>query len=176
MRAFLQTHAAFVLRVARGEVSGSSIDARDVAQDVAQTLLNMHAKGSFSPAKLENGEAYLRVVVRNAALRAKRQKEQLSSDGDVETLAVEVVEPDEETRDRRKHLEALKARLRPRDAVAFAFLVEDGLSIEETAKALGTNPNNVYQMRHRILAVAQELLGEGLGKDAGITRLLEGGA
>ncbi|MGZ3423881.1 MAG: sigma-70 family RNA polymerase sigma factor [Polyangiales bacterium] len=172
MNSFLQTHAAFVLRVARGEVSGSSVDARDVAQDVVQTLLAMHAKGSFSPAKVENGEAYLRVVVRNAATRARRRKEQVSDDGDVEQLAVEVVEPDEETRDRKKHLEELKSKLRPRDAVAFAFLVEDGLSIEETAKALGTNPNNVYQMRHRILAVAQELLG----KEAEITRLMEGGA
>jgi RNA polymerase sigma factor (sigma-70 family) len=172
MNAFIETHAAFVLRVARGEVSGTSLDARDVAHDVMQTLLHMHAKGTFSPAKLENGEAYLRVVVRNVVARARKRKEQLSADGDVEALAIEVVEPDEETRDRRKHLEELKSKLRPRDAVAFAFLVEDGLSIEETAKALGTNANNVYQMRHRILAVAADLLG----KDARITRLLEGGA
>lgn len=170
MHAFLHTHAAFLLRVARGEVAGSGVDARDVAQDVVQTLLKMHAKGSFVPSKLENGEAYLRVVVRNAARRARMRKEQLTVDGDLESLTVEVALPDEDSRDRQRHLEELKGRLRPRDAVAFAFLVEDGLSIDDTAKALGTNPNNVYQMRHRILATAQELLG----KEAHVSRLLEG--
>jgi DNA-directed RNA polymerase specialized sigma24 family protein len=74
--------------------------------------------------------------------------------------ADEVPSPEQLTADAltaRRTLNALKQKLRPRDAVAFALLVEDGLSIEETAAALGATTNNVYQMRHRILAAAREL-------------------
>ena len=124
--------------------------------------------------RIENVEAYLRVVVRNAAHRARAKGKrggELARDGEIEAAAdrSEVLDadrplnPEEMTQranDARKRLDAVKARLRPRDAVAFALLVEDGLSIEEVAKSLGTTANNVYQMRHRILAVVQEFSGK----------------
>lgn len=173
MHDFLATHAALIVRLAGHFVGRShgSLDPGDVAHDVIVSLLRMHAQGSFDPQRLEHPEAYLRVVVRNTTLRAGRRGRragELTFEGDLEGLserseafeASRPPSPEEQTRaalDARRLLDSLKAKLRPRDAVALALLVEDGLSIEETAAALGTTANNVYQMRHRILGVAREL-------------------
>jgi len=183
MRAFLETHAPLLLRLARGHASDGA-QAEDVAQEVAAALLRQHRDGSFDPDTLEVPEAYLRVAVRNASSRARRRRaliEQLTAEGDLDRVSDEAtrldtaasVTPEELTRDaidKRRWLDTLKARLRPRDAVAFAMLVEDQMGIDEVAKALGTTANNVYQMRHRILAVANEMLD----KDSDSTRLSKG--
>lgn len=161
MRSFLQLHAAFIARLARFEARPPA-DPNDVAQEVVASLLKQHAAAKFDPAKLENPEAYLRVVVRNSAraARARAAREHAEGDDRLDEVPASGRTPEDVTRDAidtRKLLERVKERLRPRDAVAFALLVEDGLDIEDVAKAMGTTTNNVYQMRHRILAVAREV-------------------
>lgn len=173
MQEFLDTYAALILRFSRVELGANryGLDAGDVAHAVIESLLRLHRQGSFEPATLESPEAYLRVVVRRAAQRARvrhRRGGEVTAVEAMDDLAEggeggagdEVPTPEQltaEARDARHTLSALKRKLRPRDAAAFALLVEDGLSIEETAAALGTTANNVYQMRHRILAAAREL-------------------
>lgn len=170
MRRFLATYAALILRWSRVEVGRGrdGLQPGDVAQEVIESLLRMHTEGSFDPDTLQRPEAYLRVVVRNAAQRARRRSRragELTSEGGVDELAEladaeGVPTPEQLTGDAldaQHTLTTLKQKLRPHDALAFALLVEDGLSIEETASVLGTTPNNVYQMRYRILAAAREL-------------------
>jgi RNA polymerase sigma factor (sigma-70 family) len=171
MREFLQTHAALIQRLARGAVPGRrGLDPQDVAQEVVLTLLRSHRAGAFDPARVENPEGYLRVVVANATRRAHSRKrgDAVAEDAELAEMAEEAAKrgPDstpsieeltQRALDARRRIEELKAMLRPRDAVAFALLVEDGLSIEEAAATLGTTANNVYQMRHRILTAAREL-------------------
>jgi RNA polymerase sigma factor (sigma-70 family) len=176
VRAFLDAHAALILQLARGMVreQGEAAGPEDVAQEVTVALLKMHAAGTFDPARVENPEAYLRVVVRNAAHRSRRRRsvvERVGHDGDTGEMAEEgerlapesVPSPEDTTRralDARHTLEALKRELRPRDALVLALLVEEGLGIEEVAERLGTTLNNVYQMRHRILTAARGILGK----------------
>ncbi len=166
MRAFLELHAPLLLRLARAHAS-TPADAQDVAQDVAAQLLRMSRQGSFDPRTVEIPEAYLRVAVRNASARSRKRRallEPLAADDGEEHAARgddAPPTPEELTQDavdKRRWLEALKAKLRPRDAAAFAMLVEDQMEIDEVAEALGTSANNVYQMRHRILAVAKDML------------------
>lgn len=175
MRAFLEAHAPLILRLARTYAPRGGADPRDVAQNVMLALIRWNNSGSFKPDTLESPEAYLRVVVRNAALRSARKRgvgEQVSAEGDIESISDAHADrpptPEELTReaiDKRRWLEQIKAKLRPRDAVAFSLLVEDGLAIEDVAKALGTTPNNVYQMRHRILTAVRELTGNDSAAD-----------
>jgi RNA polymerase sigma factor (sigma-70 family) len=174
VRAFLDTHAALILRLARAVTRpGEGVAPEDLAQEVMVGLLRMASEGRFDPARIENVEAYLRVVVRNAANYARRRRastEQVGRDADageaVELGRIELEpasSPEDLTRralDARRRLDALKAALRPRDALVLALLVEEGLEIVEVAARLGTTLNNVYQMRHRILAAAREILGK----------------
>jgi RNA polymerase sigma factor (sigma-70 family) len=182
MRAFLDTHAALIMRLARSLVRerGEAVEPHDVAQEVIVALLQLHKAGSFDPARIENPEAYLRVVVRNAAHRARTRRklvERVADDGDLTGIAEQaaridaesVPTPEEITKrahDARRTIELLKSKLRPRDAVAFALLVEEGLEIDEVAARLGTTANNVYQMRHRILTTAREFLGKEEARQA----------
>lgn len=172
MRAFLEVHAPLIWRLARREVRGPS-DGSDVAQEVMANLLKLHAEGRFDPTKIENVEAYLRIVVRNAVRAAGARATRDRGDGDeaLAEVAAPSPSPEDATReaiDERRFIERLKARLRPRDALAFAMLVEDGLDIEDVATAMGTTANNVYQMRHRILAASRELQSETMDAQGGV--------
>jgi RNA polymerase sigma factor (sigma-70 family) len=176
MRAFLEAHAAVILRLARGVMRerGDRVEPEDVAQEVIAQLIRLHLAGTFDPAVIANPEAYLRVAVRNAAHRARTRRgtlERVASDGDVTSVAddlrrVDVDSPPtpeeatEHALDRRRAIETIKARLRPRDAAVFALLVEEGLDIDEVAGRLGTSANNVYQIRHRILTAARQFAQE----------------
>ena len=180
VRRFLDDHAALILRLARGVVrdQGEAVAPDDVAQEVIVALLKMHAAGTFDPARIENPEAYLRVVVRNAASRARRRRsaERVGRERDLGETAdanedfspESIASPEDVARralDARRTLEALKLELRPRDALVLALLVEEGLTIDEVAERLGTTLNNVYQMRHRILTAAREIVGKGESRE-----------
>jgi RNA polymerase sigma factor (sigma-70 family) len=172
MRAFLEVHAPLIWRLARGQVRVAT-DAGDVAQAVMTSLLEQHAEGRLDPKKIENAEAYLRIVVRNAvrAAGAKNTRDRGAGDAALAEIAAPSPSPEEATRaavDERRFVERLKERLRPRDALAFALLVEDGLDIEEVAVAMGTTANNVYQMRHRILAASRTLQSESMDAQGGV--------
>ena len=170
MDAFIEAHAALILRLARSFAkTGDPVDPHDVAQDVLVALLHVERAGSFKPARLQSIEGYLRVVVRNAMHRARARGARSGRPGlerdvaECTELAAAMPSPEDVTEgalDARRRLEAIKERLRPRDAMVFAMLVEDGMSLEEVTRALKTTPNNVYQIRHRILNVARELLGK----------------
>jgi RNA polymerase sigma factor (sigma-70 family) len=167
---FIEAHAALILRLARAYAkAGDPVDPHDVAQEVLVALLRAERSGSFEPARLENVEGYLRVVVRNAVLRARARgvrsgrpglERDVAEGAEIASVAPSPEDVTERALDARRTLESLKRRLRPRDAIAFALLVEDGMSIDEVARTLETTSNNVYQMRHRILTAARELLGK----------------
>jgi len=175
MRAFLDAYAPLIRRLAHSAVRRETgVEPDDVAQEIVLCLLQLHERGRFDPDSVHHPEAYLRVVVRHAAYRAKMRRqglERLTADGDLTAVDEGMASLDDapvptpedhamQAVDARRRLDGLKAQLRPRDAVAFALLVEDGLDIQEVAVAMGTTVNNVYQMRHRILAVARDILGK----------------
>jgi RNA polymerase sigma factor (sigma-70 family) len=172
MRAFLELHAPLIWRLARSQVRVAA-DASDVAQAVMTSLLEQHAQGRIDPKRIENAEAYLRVVVRNAvrSAGARNTRDRGAGDDALADIAAPTPSPEEATReavDERRFVQRLKERLRPRDALAFALLIEDGLDIDEVATALGTTANNVYQMRHRILAASRALQSESMGTHGGV--------
>jgi RNA polymerase sigma factor (sigma-70 family) len=162
-----------ILRLARKLVLDRS-EADDVAQEVMVVLLRSTRRGGFDASRVENVEGYLRVVVKHVAarVRARRSGLELGRDGGADEgayvfeldLVPNPEELTEQAHDARRRLEELKSRLRPRDAVVFAMLVEDGMTIQEVASALGTTPNNVYQIRHRILVATRELWSHGKGE------------
>jgi RNA polymerase sigma factor (sigma-70 family) len=179
MRSFLAAHAALLLRLARGATRpGDRIEPEDVANEAVAALLGAAERGTLVASDIANAEAYLRIVVRHAAMRARTRRsagerpsaEDDDLDGVVERFGGEAdPNPEEATAralDARKTLDAIKAKLRPRDAVAFALMVEDGQSIDEVAASLGTTANNVYQMRFRILEVVREITGVDMSNTA----------
>jgi len=165
INSFLELHVALIRRLAQ-KSARPPIHSDDVAQEVVTALLRWHQQGAFEPDKLENPEAYLRVVIRNAAAReARRVRAESPARGElVDDWGSAGAPPDyqatfaDQALEARTLLERLKASLAPRDALAFALLVEDGMSVEQVALSLGTTSNNVYQIRHRIRSRARELL------------------
>ena len=170
MEVFVETHAALILRLARG-VARPPLHAEDVAQEVVAALLHWNREGRLEPEHLENAEAYLRVVARNvASLLARKQRSEVlggerAPAGWAEGSAAAGMDPpvlgSASSEDRivaREQLERLKANLRPRDALVLSLLVEDGLSMERVATALAITMNNLHQITHRIRAAALELL------------------
>lgn len=160
---FVEAHVGRIDRLARAIARD---DAPDVAQDVALSLLRVARRGQLDPARIEHVEAYLRVAVRNRTRRARAHlREHLALDGDVAALADAHgrgahEEPERSgawALDRSRTAERLHARLRPRDAQAFALMVREGLAIDEVAQALGVTTNHVHQMRHRILGEARRM-------------------
>lgn len=169
INSFIELHAALIQRLAR-KATRPPLLSDDVAQEVMAALLRWHRNGAFAPEKVENPEAYLRVVIRNAVSRAARRarvespaqpREPKELEGDLSagsspppyqsTFADQALEA-------RALLDRLKASLAPRDALAFALLVEDEMTVDQVAASLGTTPNNIYQIRHRIRCRARELL------------------
>ncbi len=166
---FLELHAALIRRLAR-KVARPPVHSDDVAQEVMAALLRWYQQGAFEPEKLQNPEAYLRVVVRNAVAREARRvrAESPTRRGDAgeqsEDIAGFAAPPAyqatfaDQALEARALFERLKASLAPRDSLVFALLVEDGLSLDQVAATLGTTMNNVYQIQHRIRSRARELL------------------
>lgn len=169
INSFLELHVALIRRLAQ-RVARPPLNSDDIAQDVLAALLRWHRQGAFQPEKIENPEAYLRVVIRNAAAREARRARteaptQQADTGELVDALLGAAAPPhcestyaDQAIEARALLERLKASLPARDAVAFALLVEDGLTVEQVATSLGTTPNNVYQMRHRIRSRAREML------------------
>ena len=168
INSFLELHVALIRQLAR-KVARPPLHADDVAQEVMAALLRWNQQGAFEPDKLQNPEAYLRVVVRNAvareARRARAESPARQADtgepfDDAAAGAAPSYQPTfaDQALEARALLERLKASLAPRDSLAFALLVEDGLSLDQVASSLGTTRNNVYQMQHRIRSRARELL------------------
>jgi RNA polymerase sigma factor (sigma-70 family) len=165
---FVAEQAARIDRLARAVArTGDRDEARDVAQDVALSLLRVARRGHLDPARIEHVEAYLRVAVRNGARRARaRRREELLHDGDVDALAERThgEQASEHTGalglEVRRTAARLRDRLRPRDAQAFALMIHEGMAIDEVARTLGTTTNHVHQMRHRILGEAKRLHAE----------------
>ncbi len=171
--AFVARHAETLQRLARQSARCSRMrtDAPDVAQQVALGLL----QGRLDPSRIDRAEAYLGTVVRRATYRSRsrhvaREVELVEMDGEHPDLPVRGLFGDaaadgdvERDIDARRRIARLSARLRPRDARALALLVEESgmkLDVSAMAAALGTNANNVYQMRHRIARAAEEMLAE----------------
>jgi RNA polymerase sigma factor (sigma-70 family) len=172
VRSFLDEHGALIHRLARAMVRSSDtrLHARDVAQDAIAALLLLSRKGQFRPEQVEHPAAYLRAVVRRTARRAlARAGRESLADAPDEARGDSERFPTPETvalraDNARRTLHALKSALHPRDAMVCALLLEEGLDIREVADLLGCTRNNVYQIRHRILAAAKRVLPADRGE------------
>jgi RNA polymerase sigma factor (sigma-70 family) len=172
VRAFLALQGDLIHRLAseivrRGDMR---LQAHDVAQDVIAALLLQSRKGRFRPERVEHPAAYLRAVVRRAARRAlvRAARESLADAPDEAKVDSERFPTPEAAALRAESvgriLRALKSALHPRDATVCELLLEEGLDIGEVADLLGCTRNNVYQIRHRILAAARRVLPEDRGE------------
>jgi RNA polymerase sigma factor (sigma-70 family) len=165
MATFVQTYASLISHLARraGGTRSRGTDSEDISQEVILALLNHKRAHVFDEMHLQNPKAYLRVIVRNAAIRSWRRAalERRADEAEVDGPPPDSVPtPEDAARraiDARRTLDALRRQLRPCDALALSLLVEERLAIEEVAERLGTTLNNVYQIRHRILAAVREI-------------------
>lgn len=160
MHTFVENHTRFIYTAAARVARRHGLDAHDVAHDAIAALLHLHAIGSFDPGQIRERERYLRTVVRNTAHKtARRAHRHVPASDRLEPLIDEDAPSPavEDSIDARSWLVVLKQRLRPREADAFALLIDEDQPIAEIAAALSTNPNNVYQMRHRVRTAARTL-------------------
>lgn len=130
-------------------------EADDVANETCARLLHLHARGRFDPGTLEDGDRYLRVVVKNLVRERRRAARP--------TCELAFDEPDtapniDDVIDARRGVRALHATLRPRDASALALMAR-GDDVDEIAHSLAITRNNVYQITHRIRSAAQSITG-----------------
>lgn len=138
-------NAAWMLAVARA-ITGSRADAEDAVQ---QTVLDLH-RCRAALARAREPRAYLRAVVRHAALafRAQRRDEELEHD----PIGAAPEERDEE-------LERALAKLPEEQREVLAMKLEGDLTFEELGAALDV-PANTAASRYRY---ALEKLRAGLG-------------
>jgi len=140
---------------------GGVDNADDIVMAVFGKLVDVLRSGKFDPAK-GSFHSYLAAMIYNEVHMQHRKDEVRMADAHVpldETLAESLVAPSSEEVDadwRRAILQAAtehvltKTALSDRDRAVYAFYVQEGHSIEETAAKFRQTRNNVSQIKSRI--------------------------
>jgi DNA-directed RNA polymerase specialized sigma24 family protein len=179
MQTFLTDHQALILRNARAHVNNLSpaerLPAEDIAREVHLIFEGMVKSVGLKPETIDDPDGYIRDIVPHAARRARRRKmliEQISAGDDLVAIREELSTLDsdlprlpsprsDQANDARRHLDALKEALPPRDALIAALLFEDDLGTDDACFALGMDPSTIQDASARILAQALRIAKEG---------------
>lgn len=173
------TCVALVQRLARSASRrfGALEDADDIAQETLAALLDQERRhgGTFLARDLP---AYVASMVRNNARRFRDKQRRagvLGHSGDVATelevsedldlfcapgLEPAGGEPLPRALSVRQRISALKARLRPRDALVLELILTGVTDVRALAQRLRTGENNVHQIRYRIWQALRSLDSE----------------
>ena len=144
----LETHRSTLLAAARAMVLIES-EAQDLVQTTFELALR-HSAALRDPAALRS---WLLVVEGREALRVLRRLRRFVS---LEAVVVDVAAPDRRSEDVDVRAALAKLPLRVRTAVVLHHMA--GLSVAETAMALGTSPNTVKtQLRDGLTRLRREL-------------------
>ena len=140
---------------------GGADNADDIVMSVFGKLVDVLRSGKFDPAK-GSFHSYLAAMIYNEVHMQHRKDQVRMADAHVpldETLAESLAAPSSEEVDadwRRAILQAAtehvltKTALSDRDRAVYAFYVQEGHSIEETAAKFRQTRNNVSQIKSRI--------------------------
>ena len=167
MREFISEHRALLLKHARIYVRANAekIPAEDVAREIELVVAQLGKERGLAAEKVHSPNAFLRLVVRHAAGRAKRRRkliEQVAAGDDLQAFTDDLAALDRDLPDpvlastpesskARATLDGVKNALKPRDALVFALLVEDDASAEDVARTLSMPLSDVNAARTRML-------------------------
>ena len=173
VREFLNEHRDLVLKHARAYVRKASelVPAEDVARELELELSQLARHHGLDPHAVASPDLLLRGMVKHAAGRAKRRRklvEQIAAGDDLQAVSDDLAALDadlsaslsgagkgaETARWARATLDAVKAKLTPRDALVFALLIEDDQTLAEVGGTLALGADAVEQARARILEIA----------------------
>lgn len=178
MQAFVTQHRPLILKHARAFVRANAekIAGEDVAREVELVLVQLSELRGTKAEQIESPDSYLRAIVLHAARRAKRRHtliEQIAAGDDLgavtddlKALDGDLPEPpapaSADAKAARATLDGVKDKLSPKDRLFFALLFEDDGTVDEVARALGSQLDAVGSARDRVLkeAADQGLEGE----------------
>jgi hypothetical protein len=174
---FVNRHRPLILKHARNFVRahGEKIPAEDVARELELVLVQLGQQRQTTEDVVSSPDAYLRAIVLHAARRAKRRHtiiEQIAAGDDLGAVTDDLkaldadlpdppLPPSTEATRARKLLDELAQRLKPRDALVLALLIEDDGQLEDVARVIGMPLEEVGKSRERILRIAEDLRIEG---------------
>jgi hypothetical protein len=177
VKAFVSEHGALLLKHARAHIrsSGEKTAPADVARELELMLQQLGAANQDLEASIVSPDAFVRSIVLPAARRAKRRQtliEQIAAGDDLSTISDDLAALDadlpvvksgvsSDATEASTVIDALKAKLAPRDALVFALLIEDDSDIDGVARILSMAMSDVEEARARILATAREAGIEG---------------
>jgi RNA polymerase sigma factor (sigma-70 family) len=141
-------------------------DCEDVLQEVLLALTRSMGKFEYDPSR-GKFRSYLKTLAIRAVFRKRRQERRQATLGEYDGDAVDgdaSLEARWEEEWRQYHVRLAMRRLErefnERDRMAFARYAVKGVPASETADALGTNVDQVYQAKSRILRRLRELIAE----------------
>jgi RNA polymerase sigma-70 factor (ECF subfamily) len=160
----------FLLGRRRGRLG--PYDGDDLVQEIWLLLWRDDGRRlkAYDPSRGASLETYVSLVTRTAAtnLLAREQAERRGK-GKVHTDIADAHalsgtdDPEEHvlTADLRRRLWAhLQDALGPRGLLVLKFVYEDGLSVAETARAMGAKPQVVYNWQHKIRGLIRDFMAE----------------
>jgi DNA-directed RNA polymerase specialized sigma24 family protein len=181
--AFVTEHRPLILKHARAFVRANAekIAGEDVAREVELVLAQLAEQRGTKAEQIESPDSYLRAIVLHAARRAKRRHtliQQIAAGDDLGAVTDDLkaldsdlpdppAPPSADAKAARALLDKVKGELTPKDRLFFALLFEDDGTVDDVARALGTQLDAVGSSRDRALKVAAALAIEGEGDRRG---------
>lgn len=144
--------------------TGNSHDAEDLAEEVFMRVLEAIERFQWREAPFS---AWLFRIAHNAVISQRRKETSRGRSGPLtDSLPVDSAGPDELVENRLALNEVMQAAQRLPDAQrqVIAFRFGAGLSVAETAKAMGKGEGNVKVIQHKAIAKLREMMGQAARK------------
>ncbi len=140
--------------------TGNSHDAEDLAEEVFMRVLEAIERFQWREAPFS---AWLFRIAHNAVISQRRKETARGKSGPLnESMPVDAAGPDELVENRLALNEVMAAAQKlpeaQRQVIAFRFGA--GLSVAETARAMGKGEGNVKVIQHKAIAKLREMMGQ----------------
>ncbi len=163
-RIFFDLYGPVVYRFAR-RAGLSDASAEDVVAGVMRNFVSTVRGGFRLDASLGRFRSYLRTIVNHEILaqRHRERHELASTPIDDVSPPADAIEPDGEwtaleRQERfRACLDQLRARVRPRDMLAFERYAVSGEPAQRVARELGMSTSRLYALKHELVSRLREL-------------------
>ena len=144
--------------------TGNSHDAEDLAEEVFMRVLEAIDRFQWREAPFS---AWLFRIAHNAVISQRRKESARGRSGQLtDTLPVDSAGPEELVENRLALNEVMQAAQKlpeaQRQVIAFRFGA--GLSVAETAQAMGKGEGNVKVIQHKAIAKLREMMGQASRK------------
>jgi RNA polymerase sigma-70 factor (ECF subfamily) len=144
--------------------TGNSHDAEDLAEEVFMRVLEAIERFQWREAPFS---AWLFRIAHNAVISQRRKETARGKSGQLnESMPVDAAGPDELVENRLALNEVMAAAQKlpeaQRQVIALRFGA--GLSVAETARAMGKGEGNVKVIQHKAIAKLREMMGQAVKK------------